>query len=462
MAVVGYPQCTDAVIVVPGIMGSELVETATARVLWGLRDPAWYVRAWTSGTSLETLRLTEPERAGKYGRIAATRLLRFPAFAPFLRGFEPYTSLVAGLRRIAAAPEAVLEFPYDWRLPVAANAALLAVSAERHLAAWRSHPRGSAQARLAIVAHSLGGLVARHFTSVLGGDAEVRLTVTIGTPFFGSVKALSILNARCGGPLPLPHRRLGSLAATLPAVYELLPAYRCVDEGASARRLTGGDVASLGGDAEFADAVLAHARAGAADRAGVERAGALRLCAVVGVEQPTGQSVTIDAGVVCEHRYSCVSDPGGGILRVDRGGDSTVCRDAASLPGSAPVYLPQTHGGMPQSGEVVSHVRALLTEQPLGPPLGGDRVGLDSPDVSTVGRPCVFEVTGVDDPAAAACRVAEVGTDLPVSRPLLSRRDGQIVGTAVFDRPGVYRIVVKGGGYSAVEQFVMAVPPDVN
>ena len=35
----------DAVVVVPGIMGSALRDTTTGRPLWGLR-PDWYARTW--------------------------------------------------------------------------------------------------------------------------------------------------------------------------------------------------------------------------------------------------------------------------------------------------------------------------------------------------------------------------------------------------------------------------------
>jgi hypothetical protein len=49
----------DAVIIVPGIMGSELVDAASGRPLWGLADPRWYVDAWTSGESLRALALTD-------------------------------------------------------------------------------------------------------------------------------------------------------------------------------------------------------------------------------------------------------------------------------------------------------------------------------------------------------------------------------------------------------------------
>lgn len=65
-------------------------------------------------------------------------MLRFPAFAPVLRGFEPYTKLLRGVRASVAHPDAVLEFAYDWRLSVAHTAAELAKAVDPHLQAWRA------------------------------------------------------------------------------------------------------------------------------------------------------------------------------------------------------------------------------------------------------------------------------------------------------------------------------------
>ena len=75
----------------------------------------------------------------------------------------------------------------------------------------------------------------------------VRATVTLGTPFYGAPKAVLLLAS--GEGAHLPRRRARQLAVTLPGVYDLLPAYRCVTDRTSACGLTAADVASLGGDA---------------------------------------------------------------------------------------------------------------------------------------------------------------------------------------------------------------------
>ena len=443
----------DAVVVVPGIMGSELVDTETGDTVWGLADLGWYVSAWVTGRSLRTLAVTEAERAGAVGRIRPTRLLRFPAVAPFLRGFEPYTDLLSGLRRVVPHADAVAEFPYDWRLSVEHNAHELARAAERHLARWRSHRDGSTDARLVLVAHSMGGLIARYFTTVLGGATDVRTTVTLGTPYHGAVKAAVILSSGRGAPVKLPARRLQELAQTLPGVHDLLPSYRCLDEGDTARRLTPADVDALGGDLELA-------RESFECRERLLSAGAQDIRAVVGVEQPTEQSMRLADGVVTPEHYVC-EIRNGQLVRVDRLGDSTVYRDAATPPGVEPSVLPQRHGSIARTPEAVAFVRAALTERPLGPPLAGLPVlGVEMPDVVTAGTPFALHVTSTDDPTGIGCVVEHASTRAPVAHPEVRRQDGTLVARATVHAPGVYRVQVKSGGSSAVSDLVMAIPPE--
>ncbi|GLW45610.1 hypothetical protein Stsp02_12720 [Streptomyces sp. NBRC 14336] len=440
----------DAVVVLPGIMGSELIESATGHVLWGVSDARWYGSAWTSGDALTKLHVTEDEREGRTGRIRATRTLRFPAFAPVLHGFEPYTKLLQGVRASAAHPDAVLEFAYDWRLPVTHAATELARAAEAHLRSWRSHPQGSRDARLTLVAHSMGGLVAHCFLTELGGASELRTLITLGTPYYGSVKAAALLSTGEGTPLPLPRRRLRALARTLPGLHELLPSYRCVEETPGVfRRFTPSDAEALGGDRDLA-------------KLGFERQERLRtapplpdLRAVIGVGQPTAQSLRLRDGTAQTYAYV----PDGG-TRTDRRGDGTVYRDAAAPAGTRPFALPQTHGAVAQSEEAIAYVASVLTERPLGPPLGAGEPGLHIPDVLTAGDPCPIEVDQVDNPTAVACRVVDVARNLEIARPRLTPRDGRLHTEVPLPGPGLYRVLAKSGGASAVSQLVLVVTPD--
>lgn len=419
--------------VLPGIMGSELVVSATGEPIWGTSDLQWYVRAWTTGRSLDALKVDDDERGGKAGRVTATRLLKFPAFAPVLRGIEPYRGLIGRLREIVPVPEAVRSFPYDWRLPVAHNAAVLAGAADDHLRWWRSHRLSSRSARLVLVGHSMGGLIARYFVGLLGGDTETRTVVTLGTPFRGSVKAATMLNSGRGAAVPMPARRLRQLVSDMPSMHDLLPTYRCVSEGEGARHLTTGDVETIGGDRSLAEAAFnMHRRLAAVQL--------YDLRAVIGINQPTAQSMTLRDGVAVPRRCSYFAESDDGPARlVDRGGDGTVPREAATA-GSNPLYLSQTHGALARMPEVIDHVRGVLTEMPDGAWLGRPpAIEVELPDVVAVGSPFRILVGGEQDPAAATCRISDAATDRAIAHPPLFVEEHGLSADVAIHRPGIYR-----------------------
>jgi pimeloyl-ACP methyl ester carboxylesterase len=438
------PVCADAVIVIPGIMGSQLVDAGDGTVLWGLSARS-YASFWTGSSPWEKLKVTEEERSGRMGRVKATGLLTASAFAPLLRGIEPYTRLTEAVRGTVLHRDAVLEYPYDWRLSVAHNARILATAAARHLETWRRHPRGSRSAKLVLVAHSMGGLIARFLTGVLGADGEVRQSITIGTPFQGAVKAVVLLDRGAGGPVPLPRRRLTALARTLPGIYDLLPSYRCVEHQGTARRLTPADVRGLGGDEDLA-------RDSARMQEAIGRIQEPDLRTVVGVEQPTMQSLQLWQGVA-RPQYYTLEDDG----NIDWRGDGTVYSQVAAG-GVEPVSnLPQSHGALARSSEAIAAVRALLTRRRLGPPMGTGGVGLEVPESIAVGEPFEITVTSQDDAGNARCRIVDADTDLPLARPLLLHKAEAMVAQARLTRAGLYRVEVKNGGFSAVSQLVMVV-----
>jgi pimeloyl-ACP methyl ester carboxylesterase len=68
--------------------------------------------------------------------------------------------------------------------------------------------------RLNIVAHSLGGLVARYYVQKLGGDERVNILVTLGTPHSGTVLARLV-------PPGVPHRLLAAVRPDSRLIREL-------------------------------------------------------------------------------------------------------------------------------------------------------------------------------------------------------------------------------------------------
>lgn len=453
----------DAVMVVPGIMGSELIDAETGKQLWGLRSAEWYIHAWTTGRSLDTLAVTPDEREGKYGRIRPGRLLSFPAFAPILRGFEPYTRLVGALRRHSRQPDSVAAFAYDWRLPVAHNASLLADAAHQHLLAWRRLWAGDRAAargdeelpRLIIVAHSMGGLLARHLSSLPGCDEWLRRVVTLGTPFHGSPKAALVLSGATGAPLPLPAERLSSVARTMPGMHDLLPTYRCVDEGTHARALTPADVAALGGDPDLAR----RSAQWHASLTGVIPAGHV---GVAGTAQPTVQALSISGGEVTGQFYTCQPAPSGGstaIARADLSGDGTVPRVSAQLPDQQFTPLSQTHGALGRCHEAVIIATDAWTDHRTGPWQGTQEVGIDLPDIVPAGHELAVGITGLEHPNDGGCTVTDVSSGQIVVVAALAFEDGAVTTRITLPGPGMYRVSVSAGGRAPVTEVVLATAP---
>lgn len=452
--VASAPRCGDAVLIVPGIMGSELVEVDSGRQLWGLRDPHWYVRAWRSSDGLSPLHLDDRERAGRCERVRATRLLRFSAFAPMLRGIEPYTRLVRAVERTVLHPTAVAEFPYDWRLPVVENARRLADVALAHLRQWTATARSVADTSrrseppaLVLIAHSMGGLLARAALENPALASAVRRVVTLGTPFYGSVKAGLLICTGQGTPLPLPARRVRELASGLPGVYDLLPVNRCVDADTHVRPLQVADVVALGGDPQ-----LAAESFGRRGRPGTPFP--VPHVQVVGAHQPTWQSIRIRDGVAQGERYTCQRDPDGGVRRVDLAGDGTVSRESAQLDGAA-TPLAQSHGAIARTPEALLVVTDTLTGQDRGPWLGTGDYGLECPDVVSPGQPFEIRLDRVDHPRDAEVTITDTATGRVVQRVLLRCDGGRIIGETALADASMYRVSVTGGGGSPVSELLL-------
>ncbi|MGW4519143.1 lipase/acyltransferase domain-containing protein [Streptomyces sp. NPDC004393] len=442
----------DACVVVPGIMGSVLQDAATGRPLWGVN-----VRMLTDPLLgrglLDDLRADSREQAAdaetaKRGRgpnrIRATALLAKPWWLPVFEGLDPYTDLTETLRKVTLAPEAVAPFPYDWRLTVAYNGALLARAARAHLTRWReqaaSRPEwraaGGRRPRLLFAAHSMGGLVVR---AALEQDpelaADTRAVITVGTPFLGSAKAVLALNVLNAGAKPSwLLRQVQAMAATLPGVHDLLPGYRCLDLGLDVERLTPGDVARFGGDQDLAARSLGeHAR---------HREEPFVLPghrAIVGEAQATMQTLDEQQGhaglaVAVGRRHAfdvgddreLVRDPGTGVpARRDTTGDGTVHIPSACVGTEAVTYVYGQHGTLMRHDEVLRQVRRIALERPQGPHLGGTRTGpgLETPQLGgTYGEPLALRVTGLATPAGVHLSVRSAATGRP-GHPLTLGRD---------------------------------------
>ncbi|MCE0484192.1 MAG: alpha/beta fold hydrolase [Methylacidiphilales bacterium] len=160
-------------------------------------------------------------------------------------------------------------FAYDWRQEIATVTAPLLAQALDSYARIHEEKTGipAANTQFVLVAHSMGGLVARTF---LGENPQwadrIAALYLVGTPNLGSVKAIKTLIVGPGGlkenainfPASLlnllPNNVDASLtklvAVTRPSLYELLPfddpRWECVDADGTRRRISAQDILRIG------------------------------------------------------------------------------------------------------------------------------------------------------------------------------------------------------------------------
>lgn len=379
----------DLVIVVPGIMGS---------VLESSRGVAW-------NTSVGALARGLPNVAGALTDLALpsgladggpdpdghvpTGLVRGWSIWPGFHSGPGYGAFLDDLLRRSALSGNVRLFSYDWRLSNRYSARRLQSFVEGELSAWRD-TSGRRDAKATLVAHSLGGLVARYYLEVLGGRELARHLITLGTPYSGSVKAVQLLAGRVPWPLGRWSEPLRDAARTMPALWQLLPVYHCVDAVHEPRTLTEVQAATLlGADARsrVEDGLRFHDEIKEAVR--TNGATPYRSHVIVGHGQPTVQSVRIDGlEVTYPRRYR----------GRDYLGDGTVARFSA-VPAewsddadAIPVW--QKHGSLPNHKYVRDLVwtkaNAVHVGGILSPPV---KIGVDVPEVAAADGPLPVAVT---------------------------------------------------------------------
>lgn len=122
----------------------------------------------------------------------------------------------------------VYVFAYDWRQSISHNAAQLADFVELVIRQSNAHPiyrdRNLKVDKANMVAHSLGGCLAKHYATVLLGESRINRLVMLASPLRGSLYALKHLVMGEAWFFDwLTRKGQRHLARTLPGVYDLLP-----------------------------------------------------------------------------------------------------------------------------------------------------------------------------------------------------------------------------------------------
>ena len=229
------------VIVIPGILGSELINSKTGQTIWPSA-----VRTSNEGLPIN------PNLETNRDELVPGKILETVRLAKILPEVYVYRDLLEALRRYAGYRETDWDnpgvdgdrdtfyvFAYDWRRDNVANARDLVQRIQR-LKQRLQRP----DLKFNIIAHSMGGLIARY--AAMYGDADlppddvaIRPTwlgaahiskiVMIGTPNEGSSDAFATIvegysiTEGLRRRVPLLNKLTAEDAARTPSVFQLMP-----------------------------------------------------------------------------------------------------------------------------------------------------------------------------------------------------------------------------------------------
>jgi len=229
------------VIVIPGILGSELINSKTGDKVW----PSAF------RTSQEGLPIS-PNLGANHDDLVPGKIVETVKLARVLPEVYVYRDLLEALRRYAGYrdgdwnnpaadgyQDTFYVFPYDWRQDNVSNARELVRRIEQ-LKTKLKRP----DLKFNVVAHSMGGLIARYaamygdadlppgdgpIEPTWGGAAHISKIVMIGVPNEGSADAFATLvegysiTEGLRRRVPLLNKLTAEDVVSTPSVFQLLP-----------------------------------------------------------------------------------------------------------------------------------------------------------------------------------------------------------------------------------------------
>jgi pimeloyl-ACP methyl ester carboxylesterase len=349
---------SDVVVLIPGITGSVLQRHGED--VWAFTPGALLKGVFSFGDSITSLELSGDDwRMDDLGDgVTADRVMPDLHLIPGFWKIDGYGEATEFLldNFTLEDKENFFNFPYDWRRDNRASARSLERQAGQWLTRWRDRS-GNDEAKLVLIGHSMGGLIARYFVEALGGWKQTKAVITFGTPFYGSVNAIDFLVAglRKGiGPFAVD---LSPMLRSFTSVHQLVPIYRCVFEAAGNQvspinaALPGWQKTWTKNLSEFHEEMESAAKLNRQDPRW-EREGPVYQ-PIVGDDQKTRQSVRmVDSKVEALFELS----------GKDGGGDGTVPRISAALAGTetARMFTPYQHARLQNHGPVLDHMKGLM------------------------------------------------------------------------------------------------------
>ncbi|WP_447603407.1 lipase/acyltransferase domain-containing protein [Nitrospira sp. Nam80] len=454
----------DVIVLLPGIMGSVLQKDG--KDVWALSGGALLAALQTLGQNIKSLALTDDAAdADDLGDgIIATRIFPDTHLIPGFWKIDGYSRVSQAIRQsFEIVPgQNYFEFPYDWRRDNRVAARKLARASAKWLASWRSRS-GNKDAKLMLVAHSMGGLVARYFVECMEGWRDTRRLVTFGTPYRGSLNSLDALaNGLRFGPVSISG--FTELARSFTSSYQLLPRYECYDPGTGKLVRIGETNGIPNVVAEKAAKALAFHREIDACVANHSTDPAyrrdFRLHPIVGSYQPTFQSARLAGSrveMLREYPGASWEDGDGTVPEV-----SAVPVEHSDT--DSEMYVAQCHASIQNTREVLTQLMRVLAKGDWNTVRRFDmlatspRIALRMSDAYTRTEPVTLRATCSREVVALTAVVEDAPTGRAVARVELKRNADGLYLTEFAPLPeGLYRATISADPQTSVSDvFIVA------
>jgi Lecithin:cholesterol acyltransferase len=458
----------DMIVILPGILGSVLQKDG--KDLWAVSGQAIWQVVTQSGDTLRKLKLLQddPVEDSLGDGVRATALIQDAHLVPGLWKIDGYTQTtrlitdhfnvtVGNIYDDSEDTAANLyQFPYDWRRDSRANARILKKLIDQRLKRWRE-VSGAADAKVILLAHSLGGLVSRYYLEVLEGWQDSRALFTFGTPYRGSLKAVNFL---ANGYKQL-FLDLTDVMRSLTSVYQLLPIYQVININGEFHRVADLDHLPNIDPIKAKDALAFHREIEAAVERHLQDEIYLKSFTVVpisGTDQPTLQSASFIGGklVASEDLPIALKN------RPDLGdGDGTVPKvSAIPLERSSNFdnfFIAEQHGSLQNQTQVLDNLLNVLqisqfTLANVRAPQTAIRLSLD--DLYLADEPITLRanITGLSEPISSPLKatIESISSDRPPLSFNFVQQENEWT-LAIEDLPaGLYRVEVQAEGVEPI------------
>jgi pimeloyl-ACP methyl ester carboxylesterase len=452
----------DLIIILPGILGSALQKDG--KDLWAVSGQAVWQILTHSGEAVRNLKLSQddPEAESLGDGIHATSLVQDTHLIPGFWKIDGYTQTARLITdNFDVTPGDIYndpddkaanfyQFPYDWRRDNRVNARILKKLIDKRLKCWRESS-GATDAKVILMAHSMGGLVSRYYLEVLEGWQDSRALFTFGTPYRGSPKAVNFL---ANGYKQL-FLDLTDVIRSLTSTYQLLPIYKVININGEFHRIAELENLPNIDKLKAQDALAFHREIEAAVERHQQDQQYLRSLTVIpiaGTQQPTLQSATLINGKLT------ASEALPAVLqnRSDLGdGDGTVPKiSAIPIERSQDLnnfFIAEQHGSLQNQAQVLDNILNTLqisqfdlADARKGEPQTAISLSLD--DLYLTDEPVALRARLIKPSSATGklkAEIQQVSSDRPtLSLDFVEQENEWIL--AIEDLPtGLYRVKVQ-------------------